>query len=133
MVFTFNNPLTSVDSAATTCGTVNGIALDQSDAHRVFVSLREVTCNEAQVTVTLNGVHDDQGNTLPSAAATMGLLLGDVDGDRVVDLADVEQTRADGGQKTDSDNFREDVNASRSIDGRDVNVVRSKIGTMLPP
>jgi hypothetical protein len=133
LAFTFNNLLTSVESAATTCGTVNGIALDQFDAHRVFVSLREVTCNEEEVTVTLNGVHDDQGNTLPSAAATMGLLLGDVNGDRAVDLADVEQTRADGGKKTDSGNFREDVNASGSIDGRDVTVVRSKIGTMLPP
>ena len=133
MVFTFNNLLTAVDSAATTCGTVNGIALDQSDAHRVFVSLRDVTCNEERVTVTLNGVHDDQGNTLPSATATMGLLLGDVDGNAVVDLADVEQTRADGGQKTNSDNFREDINATGSITGRDVNVVRSKVGTMLPP
>ena len=85
------------------------------------------------MTVTLSGVHDEQGNTLPSAAATMGLLLGDVNGDRVVDHTDVEQTRADGGQKTDSGNFREDVNASGSIDARDVNVVRSKIGTMLPP
>ncbi len=122
IVFTFNNFITSVDSAVTTCGMVNKIALDQSDAHRVLVSLTHVICNEEYVTVTLNGVHDDQGNTLASAAVPIGLLLGDVDGNGIVDLADVQQTRADGGQKTRSDNFREDVNATGSITGRDVNV-----------
>ncbi len=133
MVFTFNNLLTSVDGAATTCGSVSGIKISKEDAHRALVSLRNVTCNEEFVTVTLSGVHDDQGNTLSSAAATMGVLLGDTTGDGVVDQADVDQTTLVEGQKTNSDNFRNDVNVSGRITADDVTRVQAKLGTMLPP
>ena len=50
----------------------------------------------------------------------------------MVDQSDVDQTRLAGGQKTNSDNFGEDVNASGSIAADDVDRVRSKVGTMLP-
>jgi hypothetical protein len=132
LVFTFNNLITSVDSADTTCGTANRIAI-KADAHRVLVGLSGVNCNEDYVTVTLNGVHDDQGHTLASVAAEVGFLLGDTNGDGVVDQADVEKTQADVGQQTGQDNFREDVNPNGSIDTRDVDRVSAKVGTMLPP
>jgi hypothetical protein len=121
-----------VDSADTTCGTANRIAI-KADAHRVLVGLSGVNCNEDYVTVTLNGVHDDQGHTLASVAAEVGFLLGDTNGDGVVDQADVEKTQADVGQQTGQDNFREDVNPNGSIDTRDVDRVSAKVGTMLPP
>lgn len=133
IVFTFNNLINSIESAETTCGTVNRTAIDGDDTHRVLVSLTGVTCNEEYVTVTLNGVKDDQGNNLASAAAEVGFLLGDSNGDGVVDQADFEQTRADRGQQTDGDNFREDVIPNGFIGNRDAQLVRSKIGTMLPP
>jgi hypothetical protein len=133
MVFTFNNLLTSVDSAATTCGTVNDLSIDPDDAHRLLVSLTGVRCNRQYVTVTLSGVHDDQGNTLSSAAATMGLLLADVNGDGVVDTFDVNRTKRERGQRANTDNFREDVNVSGFISATDVSLVKSKLGTMLPP
>ena len=122
-----------VDSAVTTCGAVNSISIDPGDAHRLVVSLTGVGCNRQYVTVTLTGVHDDQGNTLASAAATMGLLVGDTNGDAVVDNADVHRTKLERGEKTNNDNFREDVNASGHISASDVNLVKSKVGTMLPP
>ena len=133
LIFTFNNTVSSVDQASTTCGEVNGISVYGNDPHRVIVSLTGVTCNSQYVTVTLTGVHDDQGNTLASAAATMGLLLGDTNGDGVVNTIDLHQTRLERGQKTNSDNFREDVNVSGSINAPDVNLVKSQLGTMLPP
>ena len=76
-------------------------------------------CNTQDLTVTLTGVHDDQGNILASASATMGLLIGDVSGDGVVDQNDVDLTKNDVGQKATSDNFREDVNSSGRIDALD--------------
>jgi hypothetical protein len=133
MVFTFNNLLTSVDGAATTCGSVSALKIAKADAHRVFVSLRNVICNEDFVTVTLEGVHDDQGNILSSAAATMGVLLGDTTADGVVDQSDVDQTSLVAGEKTNSDNFRNDVNASGRITTKDLDRVKAKVGTMLPP
>jgi hypothetical protein len=130
--FAFNNTLTSVDGAATTCGTVSSFAVDTGDPHRVNVNLSGVTCNQEYVMVTLTGVHDDQGNTLSSAEVTMGLLLGDVTGDGTVDRSDVQTTKTDRGQPTDEDNFREDVNVNGGIEASDVNLVKSKLGTMLP-
>jgi hypothetical protein len=132
LVFTFNNLITSVDSADTTCGTANRIAI-KADAHRVLVGLSGVNCNEDYVTVTLNGVHDDQGHTLASVAAEVGFLLGDTNGDGVVDPADVEKTQAVVGQQTGQHNCREDLKPNGSIDTRDVDRVSAKVGTMLPP
>ena len=70
------------------------------------MSLTGVLCNAQDVTVTLTNVQDDQSNTLASASVTMGLLLGDVDGDGSVTMADVTLVKASLGQTTDATNFR---------------------------
>jgi len=131
--FTFNNNLTSVGSVATSCGTVANSMIDNSDPHKFVVNLKAGNCNAQDVIITLTNVTDDQSNTLPSASATMGLLLGDVDGDRTVTTTDFNQTKADNGQVTDETNFREDVNLSGNIDKKDARLVRQQIGTFLPP
>ena len=50
---------------------------------------------------------------------TLGLLLGDINGDGLVDCDDSHETKLDRGQATDSDNFREDINANGHIDADD--------------
>ncbi len=130
--FTFNGNLTSVASAATSCGTVTSSQIDGSDPHRYIVNLSAPTCNAQDVTVTLTGVSDDQGNTLATASVTVGLLLGDVDGDGTVTTTDFSLTKADSGQTTDATNFREDLNANGRIDRTDARSVRQQIGTSLP-
>ena len=133
LALTFNNPVTSVGGAAPSCGTLKTIKGDNSDPHRILVGLTGVSCNAEYLTLTLTNVHDDQGNTLPSATVTAGLLLGDINGDGVVDSNDSHQTRLDRGQATDSANFREDINTNGRIDSDDFTVVKSQRGTMLPP
>jgi hypothetical protein len=130
MIFTFNNELTTVGRIATTCGSVSDFSVDDSDPHRLNVFLSGVTCNQEDVTVSVE-VHDDQGNTF-FGAATMGLLFGDVNGDGKVDHFDSRQVKSDRGQQTNDANFREDVNVSGAIDSPDVKLVKSKFGTMLP-
>ena len=129
---TFSNNLTDVGSVATTCGAVRSSMIDSTDPHRYIVNLQNVTCNAEDVTVTLNNVTDDQSNTLPAASATMGLLLGDVDGDGTVTKADFSIEKADQGQTTNSDNFRADINVNGSIDRSDASTVKKQIGTSLP-
>jgi len=51
----------------------------------------------------------------------------------VVDSTDSEQTKLDRGQETDSTNFREDINTNGRIDKFDFTLVKSQLGTMLPP
>lgn len=130
--FTFNNNLTSVASVTTSCGTIVSSMIDGTDSHRYIVNLSAPSCNAEDVTVTLNNVADDQTNTLTSAPVTMGLLLGDVDGDGTVTTTDFNLTKADNGQSADATNFREDVNSNGKIDRRDAKVVRQQIGTSLP-
>jgi hypothetical protein len=130
--FTFNNNLTSVASVTTSCGTVTSSMIDATDPHRYIVNLAAATCNAQNVTVTLTGVTDDQGNTLTAAAVTMGLLLGDVDGDGTVTRADFSLTKADNGQSTDGTNFREDLNVNGRIDRNDAKLIKQQGGTSLP-
>ena len=133
LALTFNHPVVSVDDVASSCGLVRKVKRDSSDAHRLFVSLTGVTCNAQYLTVTLTNVHDDQGNTLPTATVTAGLLLGDINGDAVVDSTDSDQTKLDGGKRADSGNFREDINTNGGIDAVDFSLVKSQLGTMLRP
>ena len=87
ITMTFNNDIASVGGASSTCGSVSGISIN---GNTVTVKLVDVPhgCNGTNVDVTANDVMDDQGNTLSSATATVGLLLGDANGDRVVNPAD---------------------------------------------
>src|SRR5207244_4495229 len=78
IVFTFNSNVTGADSVTASCGTAAQASVDPNDAHSLLVKLTALSCDQQLVNVTLNGVHDDQGNTLTSASVTFGLLFGDV-------------------------------------------------------
>jgi hypothetical protein len=131
VVFTFNNNVTGADSATSSCGTVGSIGVDPIDAHNLIVTYNGATCDGETVTVTANNVHDDQGNALPSASASMGVLVGDVLGDGHVGNGDIGNVQGHLGQRTDSSNFRDDVTADGRINNQDVQTVRSHRGESL--
>ena len=95
------------------------------------VKLTALSCDERLVTVTLNGVHDDQGNTLASASVTFGLLFGDVNGDGIVNKADVVSIRAVQGQRVNSSNFRNDLTVDGKINNKDVGTYKTFRGNSL--
>jgi uncharacterized MnhB-related membrane protein len=63
---------------------------------------------------------------------SMGVLVGDVNGNVVVNASDVSLTKAQVGQAVSGSNFREDVNANGSINVADVALVKAEVGTALP-
>jgi uncharacterized MnhB-related membrane protein len=63
----------------------------------------------------------------------MGVLVGDVNGNGLVNASDVSLTKSQVGQAVSSSNFREDVNANGTISSTDVAIVKSDVGTSLPP
>jgi uncharacterized repeat protein (TIGR03803 family) len=132
ITMTFSNNLASVASVTSSCGTVASSRINHTNPRQFTVRLAGVTCNAEDITVTLNNVQDDQSNTLASASVTMGLLLGDVDGDGTVTKADAALVRAHLGQTTDATNFREDVDANGTIGNSDLSTVRRQGGTFLP-
>ena len=89
-------------------------------------------CNANEITVIANGVTDSAGESVQKARVTFGLLLGDVNGDRVVDQADLAAINAVKGQTTDETNFRADLNGDGIIDRVDLNGVQEALGTSLP-
>jgi hypothetical protein len=62
----------------------------------------------------------------------MGVLLGDTNGNALVNAGDVAQTKGQSGQPVTAANFRQDVNANGSINAGDVALVKSRSGTSLP-
>ena len=132
LVFTFVNPLTSVDGASVTSGTgtVSSSAIG-SDPKQYVVNLDGVT-NEQDITVSLANVKDSLGNASSVVAISMGVLIGDTTADRFVNSADIGQTKSESGNSVSESNFREDLNLDDFINSGDISLVKSKSGTAIP-
>jgi hypothetical protein len=133
LLFTFPNPLTSVGGAsvASGAGLVSSSAIDPSDPHNYLVNLSRVT-NAQTITVSLTNVTDSAGNFSSTHSGSMGILLGDVNANRVVSNTDVASVKTQVGGAVDSSNFRADVNANGIISNTDVSTTKAQVGTALP-
>jgi hypothetical protein len=133
MVFTFANPLTSVDAAAVSIGRGSVVSgnIDSNDAHNYIVNLTGVS-NAQTISVTLTNVSDSAGGLSSAISAQMGMLIGDVNASRRVDAADVSSVRQQTLQPVTATNFRNDLNASGRIDAADVSIARQQTLTSLP-
>jgi hypothetical protein len=96
---------------------------------QVTVNLTGVT-NVQTITVTLFNVND--GTQMGNVSVSMGVLVGDVNGNRAVNASDVALTKSRSGQPVAAATFRSDVNADGSINASDVALVKSLAGTGLP-
>ena len=96
----------------------------------------QVTVNLANVsnvqTLTVNLIGVTGGSRSGSVALPMSVLIGDTNGDGVVNSADVSDVQSQSGNRVVPGNFRDDVNADGTINGTDVVLVQSKLGTALP-
>jgi hypothetical protein len=82
------------------------------------------------ISVTLFGVND--GTNIGDVATPMGVLVGDVNGNRLVNSTDTSQVQAQSGKPLTTSNFRMDVNANGLINSTDTSIVQSNSGTGLP-
>ena len=133
LVFRFDNAIASVGGASVTSGTgsVSGHG-PGADPRDYIVTLSGVT-NAQTITVTLQDVTDALGNNNPSVSGSMGVLVGDSNGDRAVNSGDAQQVRNRSGQVADATNFRSDVNADGTINSGDAFITRRNSGTGLNP
>jgi hypothetical protein len=128
MIVNFANTVT-VESVAVTSGT-GSVGNFSVSGSQVMVNLTGVT-NIQRITVTLHNVND--GTTTGDVPVSMGVLVGDVNGNAAVNASDVSLTKSQVGQAVSGSNFREDVNANGTISATDVAIVKSDVGTALPP
>jgi hypothetical protein len=128
MIITFMTTVT-VGSASVTSGTGTASSFTVSGS-QVTVNMTGVT-NVQRITVTLFNVND--GTHIGDVPVSMGVLVGDVNGNALVNASDVSLTKSQVGATVSGSNFREDVNANGTITATDVAIVKSKVGTALPP
>ncbi len=128
VIVTFANPVSvsglsvmSSDGLAGGTQAVNGAV--------VTVDLTAVA-NAQTVGITLINAND--GLIAGDVFIPMGVLIGDSNGDAVVNSGDTLQTRGRSGQTTDGTNFRSDVNVDGVVNSGDTLAVRSRSGTLLP-
>ena len=132
LVFNFASTLINVGGASVSSGngSVNRGVIG-SDPHQYIVDVTGVTDTQV-ITVSLSNVTDSAGNFSGVVSASMGVLIGDTNGDGFVNSADISQTKSQSGNGVTSSNFREDVNADGFINSADISLVKSKSGTALP-
>ena len=132
VVFRFVETLSNVGSVRFegAAGRVSASAIG-ADAHEYVVELAGVT-NAQTISVMLQDITDAAGNTASAVSASMGVLLGDANGDRTVNSGDMQATRSRAGQSANADNSRYDFNRDGAINSGDAIVVRSQSGTYLP-
>ena len=83
--------------------------------------------NAQRITLTLFGVND--GTNIGNIDIPIGVLLGDANGDGVVNSGDSTQTRSRAGQAANATSFRSDVNLDGTINSGDAFIVRARSGT----
>jgi hypothetical protein len=134
LVFSFLQPLSSVSNVRVSAGTGTVVTASSgidSDAHNFTATLIGVA-NAQTITVTLDNVQDTAGGFSSTVSADMGVLLGDVNGDGVVNSGDATVTRSSSGLATTSANFRADVNRDGGINSGDATIVRARSGQLIP-
>ncbi len=125
-VFTFNNNVTSGTATVDTgVGSVSGSPVFSGNT--MTVNLTGVG-NAQVLTVKLAGVTDVFAQVLPDTLVNATMLIGDTNGNHLVNGTDVSQTKAQLGQPVTGSNFRTDVNANGSVNGTDVSQVKAHIG-----
>ena len=128
MIVNFATSVT-VGGASVTSGTGSVSSFSVSGS-QVTVNLTGVT-NVQRITVTLSNVND--GTHMGDVPVSMGVLVGDVNGNAAVNASDVSLTKSQVGQAVSGSNFREDVNVNGTISATDVAQVKANVGTALPP
>src|SRR5437879_6060188 len=129
-VFTFNNNVVS-GSAAVTGGTGSVSGSPTFSGQTMTVNLIGVT-DVQRITVTLTNVTDTNMHVVPPTSVNMNVLIGDVNGNKVVNASDVALVKSQVGQAVTGSNFREDVNADGSLTASDVALTKSDVGHGVP-
>jgi hypothetical protein len=129
IVMTFDVAIISA-SAAITEG-IATVGLTTFSGNDVIVDLTGVT-NQQYVTISLTSVASAV-NTGGSGSVRIGFLLGDVNQNRVVTVADVGLVNAHLAQAVTASNYLKDVNASGTLTVADKGITNANLAKALPP
>lgn len=127
VVFTFSNNVTG-GSVNITQGTGSVSGSPTFSTNTMTVNLTGLTEIDS-LGMVLHNVQDSFGQTLPDTAATLNVVVGDTNGDGMVNAADIGEVKAQTGKGVDVTTMREDLNSDGAINSADVSIAKSKSGT----
>ena len=130
LVYTFDNNVVS-GSAAVTGGTGTISGNPTFSGHTMTVNLVGVT-DVQRITITLTNVTDEFSQVLPPTSVNMNVLIGDANGNKSVNAADVALVKSQVNQAVTGSNFRDDVNGDGLISSGDVTLAKSHLGNGVP-
>ena len=129
-IYTFDNNVVS-GSAAVTSGTGTISGSPTFSGHTMTVNLVGVT-DVQRIAITLTNVTDEFSQVLPPTLVNMNVLIGDVNGNKSVNAADVALVKSQVNQAVIGSNFRDDVNGDGLISSGDVTLTKSHLGNGVP-
>ena len=129
IVFQFNGLISATGSVSVvgSSGMPIGTATITSSGNNVLVTLTNIP-DRSRATITLSGV-----NGAVNVSASLGFLIGDVNGSGTVEAIDISAVKARSGQATDATNFKYDVFPTGAINSVDILVVKARLGRSLLP
>jgi len=129
IVFTFDKPINAA-TATITEGTATA-GVPTFSGSNVIVGLTGVN-NQQYVTIALTNVASSDGGTGGSGSVRLGFLVGDVNQNRVVTLADLGLVNAQLAQTVTAANYLKDVNASGTLSLADKGITNANLTKALP-
>ena len=130
LVFTFNNNVVSGTASVTSgTGTVSGSPVFSG---RIMTVNLSGVADVQKITVTLSGVTDNLSQVLPATAVSMGVLPGDINGNKAVSNTDVAEVKGQVSTQVTASNFRNDMNANGVVSNTDVGATKAQVSTALP-
>ena len=130
VIATFTVPV-KVQQVTATPGAGGTASVTGFSVHHSQVTVNLANVSDAQ-TFTVNLIGVSGGSRSGNVAIPMSVLIGDANGDGVVNSEDVSEVQSQSGNKVVPGNFRDDVNADGTINNTDVILTQSKSGTSLP-
>ena len=131
IVLTFDKPINAATVTITEGAATSAAPL--FSGNDVVVGLTGVV-DQQYVTIALANVASTDGGTGGSGAVRVGFLLGDVNGSRVVSLADLGLVNAQLSQVVTAANYLKDVNANGTLTLADKGITNAALTrALLPP
>ena len=129
IVMTFDKPIVSAVVSVTEGAAT--AALPTFGGNDVVVGLSAVT-DRQYVTISLTGVASADGGSGGSGSVRIGFLVGDVNQNRVVSVADLGLVNAQLAQAVTAANYLKDVNASGTLTVADKGITNANLTNALP-
>jgi alpha-tubulin suppressor-like RCC1 family protein len=130
IAFTFDKPINAA-TVTITEGTA-AAATPTFSGNDVVIGLTGVV-DQQYVTISLANVASTDGGTGGNGSVRLGFLLGDVNGSRVVSLADLGLVNSQLSQVVTAANFLKDVNANGTLTLADKGITNAALTRALPP